>query len=209
MKVMRTAEATGAQLKALVGDPGVKVMRGGVVARVEQALEALEAARAEAEALVASARAEADAIREAARAAGQEQGVREVMGALVSARGEYARLIGQAEADMVALALGVAERLVRARLEVDAGLMASLVAGVLEQVRGKRQVVIWAHPADVPALEASRGRLVAEVEGAALYIEADERVGRGGCVVETEAGRVDARLEVQLDVMRRVLTGGV
>jgi flagellar biosynthesis/type III secretory pathway protein FliH len=57
-------------------------------------------------------------------------------------------------------------------------------------------------------LNAARGALVAEVEGAALYFEADERVGRGGCVVETEAGRVDARLEVQLDVMRRALMEG-
>jgi flagellar biosynthesis/type III secretory pathway protein FliH len=30
-------------------------------------------------------------------------------------------------------------------------------------------------------------------------------VGRGGCMIETEAGRVDARLEVQLESFKRAL----
>lgn len=208
MKVLKGPEASGAAVRAVVQAPAVKVLKGGVVARVEQVQGALEAAEREATAIVAAARAEAERLRAEAVEAGREEGMRELLGALGRARGEYERLIRQAEPDMVELAFGVAGRLVRERLEVEPGLMASLVAGVLERVRGKRQIVVWVHPAELDALNAARGALVAEVEGAALYFEADERVGRGGCVVETEAGRVDARLEVQLDVMRRALMEG-
>jgi flagellar biosynthesis/type III secretory pathway protein FliH len=37
----------------------------------------------------------------------------------------------------------------------------------------------------------------------------DETVGRYGCVVDTPVGRVDARLETQLDVLERVLGGSL
>jgi type III secretion protein L len=208
MKVLKAPEATGAEVRALVRSPAVKVLSGGVVAQIAQAQGALAAAQQEAAQLVAQARGEAARIREEAARQGREEALAELVGALGSARGEYARLIRAAEGDMVELALGVAERLVRTRLEADPALMASLVAGVLERVRGKRQIVVWVHPADAAALEAARAGLVAEVEGAALYLEADERVGRGGCVVETEAGRIDARLEIQLDMMRKILTQG-
>jgi len=36
---------------------------------------------------------------------------------------------------------------------------------------------------------------------------ADASVGRNGCVVETPVGRLDARLQTQLDALERALRG--
>jgi flagellar biosynthesis/type III secretory pathway protein FliH len=36
---------------------------------------------------------------------------------------------------------------------------------------------------------------------------ADDRVARGGCIIETELGVVDARLSTQLDAIERALRG--
>jgi flagellar biosynthesis/type III secretory pathway protein FliH len=205
MKVLKAPEASGVTLRQQLNHPEIKVLKGGVVAHIAQVQQGLVAAQLEAQAIIAAAHQEADAIREAAREQGEIEGARQVIEALKAARGEYDRLLRQAEPDMLELAFGLASRLVRAKIEVEPTLLQQLIYAVLEQVRGKRQVVVCVHPDDLALVESWRGALSSQVEGAALYLEADERVGRGGCVVETEAGRVDGRLEVQLGVMRKAM----
>jgi flagellar biosynthesis/type III secretory pathway protein FliH len=64
------------------------------------------------------------------------------------------------------------------------------------------------HPDDLELLERGRPRLLERCRSAgALQLEADERIARGGCVVESELGSVDARLAVQLDAIERALRG--
>jgi flagellar biosynthesis/type III secretory pathway protein FliH len=54
----------------------------------------------------------------------------------------------------------------------------------------------------VAALAAARPRLEAALAAAAdVKIVGDPAVGRHGCVVETPVGRLDARLETQLDAL--------
>ena len=41
----------------------------------------------------------------------------------------------------------------------------------------------------------------------ALQFRTDDRVGRGGCVIETELATIDARLATQLEAIERALRG--
>jgi flagellar assembly protein FliH len=69
-------------------------------------------------------------------------------------------------------------------------------------------VVLRVHPEDLALLEGTRQAWLAEVGTKAdVKLVADSTVGRYGCVVETPVGRIDARLETQLDALERALRG--
>jgi flagellar assembly protein FliH len=60
------------------------------------------------------------------------------------------------------------------------------------------------HPEDLAAVEEARARWGANAS-LIVRLVADATVGRHGCVVETPVGRVDARLQAQLQALERAL----
>lgn len=101
----------------------------------------------------------------------------------------------EAEADLEALALAVARRLVQRELEADPGIVRRLVARALELLPVDAPIEIRAHPGDLetlaPALEAwSAGR--------ALRWTPDPALDRGSFVAETPRRVVDGRTDVAL-----------
>lgn len=108
------------------------------------------------------------------------------------------------------LARKMAEKIIGRAVELDAGVMGEIVEQALRACPGHaNEIRLRVHPAELVALEQSRPGWFAD-EGARDVIRfvADETVGRHGCVVETAAGRVDARLVTQLGVLEGVLGGG-
>lgn len=98
------------------------------------------------------------------------------------------------------LALDIAASLLR----VSAAETTALVTQTAERAFGRlpreHSATLRVHPLDRPAVEgfvASRS--------APLHIVVDSSLERGGCIVESAVGRVDARLETQLAAYARVL----
>jgi flagellar biosynthesis/type III secretory pathway protein FliH len=61
------------------------------------------------------------------------------------------------------------------------------------------------NPADRAQVRAAEGRLAAILLRAPLAVREDPAVPPGGVVVETEAGRVDATVDTQLELLARAL----
>ncbi len=208
LRLLKSPDGTGAAIVALFEPTERRLVKREVLARVSHAQQALREAQAEAEAILARAEDEAEALREQGRAEGRAEGVAQLMSELSRARKAYDGAMHEAERDMLELAFGIAQRVIGQTLARDPELIASVVAQALERVRGKRQIVVIVHPEDRASVEGARAAMAQRLDGASLYIEEDPRVSRGGCLIETEAGRVDARLEVQLDTLRQALEGG-
>jgi flagellar biosynthesis/type III secretory pathway protein FliH len=125
---------------------------------------------------------------------------------LVAARASAARSQRDVESDLRALAVRIAERLLERELSLNADAVTDIVAAALRQAGAPRDVLVRVHPDDLKALERGRPRLVERCARAqVVQLRADPTVGRGGCIVETELGTVDARLPVQLDAIERAL----
>jgi flagellar biosynthesis/type III secretory pathway protein FliH len=75
----------------------------------------------------------------------------------------------------------------------------------LALARGRRELRARVHPADAAALRAEGPRLLAGSPESRLEVREDPGVGRGGVLLETEAGAIDARIEAQLEVLGREL----
>jgi type III secretion protein L len=163
-------------------------------------------ARAEAARIVAGAAAAREAARREGQAAGREEGLAEVTGLLVRARATAAAARAEAAADLRTLAVRIAEKVVGRALAAGPELAADYCAAALAAARHQREITLRVHPDDLAAVEAARPQLRALLARAPdLAVRADASVARGGCLVETEAGVIDARLETQLDAIERAL----
>jgi flagellar biosynthesis/type III secretory pathway protein FliH len=103
----------------------------------------------------------------------------------------------------------MAEKIVGQAAALDPTLVAAIAARALEAARaGAGTVLLRVHPDDLAAVEAARPALAARLAAAAvLKIVADPTVDRAGCVVDTAAGRLDARLATQLAALERAVFG--
>ena len=165
-------------------------------------------ARAEAERVVAAARDEGERIARKAEAEGRERGLAAVTELLVGARAVAARARAGAEAELRALAVRIAEKLLGRELALDAGAVVDVAATAMRHAGEPRELVVRCATEDLEALERGKPRLVERCRAAqAVRFVADDRVARGGCIVETELGVVDARLSTQLDAIERALRG--
>jgi flagellar biosynthesis/type III secretory pathway protein FliH len=155
-------------------------------------------ARQEAKRILDAARAEAERLREAARrdgfAAGREEGLAAVSDKLVRAAAAAERSAAADEDALVRLAVRIAEKIIRRQLDLAPDTVRDVARAALAAARARDRLTLHVHPEDA-ALVAPLG----------VPVVADPAVARGGCVVDTDLGRFDARLDVQLAAIERAL----
>jgi type III secretion protein L len=172
----------------------------------ELALEAEAEGRRQAAELLAQARAEAEVLRSAAVSEGREEGLARATEVAVRASLLHDGLLARAEAELVELALAVAGRVLSRIAERDDGAVVELAGRALEAARQRSEVTLRAHPDDLAALRAAEPQLLESLPRARrVALVGDATVGRGGVVVESEAGSYDARLAPQLEALGRAL----
>lgn len=179
-----------------------------------EAVIVLEQARQEAERCLDEAQQQAEAIRQEAYNAGFEQGtqmaqqkvetrfaslftsLQQACEDLVVVRTQTLR---QAEDDIITLAFRVAEKILGAESCLNPAVLTAVLPRALEHLIAPGQVTVRIHPADLERAQAlQQDGLSPCGPGSTIQLQADEGVGRGGCVIESVFGTIDARLEAQL-----------
>jgi flagellar assembly protein FliH len=160
---------------------------------------------------LAQANAEAEAIREQARgegrAAGHADGLADTSAA-AQALGEALRgveslrteTVESVERDAVQLALDLAGKILAGALHARPELVVDVVQGALRRVSDRRGIAVLVNPADLETLQAAIGDIQSQVNGIELCdLQSDQRVERGGAIVRTTEGEVDAGVRTQLE----------
>ena len=103
-------------------------------------------------------------------------------------------------------ALAIAGKLVQRELAADPALLAELIEPLVTRVRRAARIGLRVHPDDTAGLESLLDALPqrAELSGV-LELIADPALERGDCVVESELGELDARLNTRLRELGRAL----
>jgi flagellar assembly protein FliH len=112
---------------------------------------------------------------------------------LKSLRGTMVR---QTEQQMVQLALAIAKKVLRREAAVDQDLLIAMARVALERVGESGAATIRLNPEDYSQTVQRHGDHWA---GSRVKVVADPGVSRGGCLVESEFGFVDASVEAQFD----------
>jgi flagellar biosynthesis/type III secretory pathway protein FliH len=163
-------------------------------------------ARREAMQIVDTARAEAKTLHATALAAGHAAGHAAAAKQLFDLAKLRHDTLRSAEQHALQAVLLVAAELVGKTLSADPAQIAALLAPHLARIRRAQSIVLKVHPADADWLQQHAAELTdrAELEGQ-LELRADASIARGGCLIESTLGEVDARVETRLTELARAL----
>jgi flagellar assembly protein FliH len=115
------------------------------------------------------------------------------------------QVIKESETALIALALEAAQRIV-AGLPVDARLVETVVLEALRQAEDNAEILVQLHADDLALLRKNECPVLKGVpEKGPLRFSASADVTRGGCVVQTRFGLIDARREVKLEQLAQTL----
>jgi flagellar assembly protein FliH len=104
------------------------------------------------------------------------------------------------------LALSVAKVILRREVSVDREIVLGQVREALRHLVGVERVKMRVNPCDEEALRLHRAEVFSVSDALRdMVIEADEKIGPGGCIIESDSGNVDARIEAQLGRLETLL----
>ena len=193
----RTLEGTGERV----------IVKRNVQIAYQQASELVAQAEAESQRILSEARLKAEDIFACARAEGYQSGAAQWFEALTEACTSRDRYLAGNETALLKLAVRIAEKLIGEELRVAPEAITGIVNEALRSVRRAKRFAIQVHPADEPSLEEGLSALRTPA-GASREIEIilNPSLSRGDCIIETEIGVIDARLDTQLKNIERALT---
>ena len=179
-------------------------LEGGDVAALESRLAQLQS-----ELPAREAQARAAGLQEGEAAARQklEAPLKDAIARLAHQLGDLAgfraRLRQDAEQDLVKLAIATAQRVLHREITTDPEAILGLVKAALQRVEAREVLRIRVHPEDARILETCLADLGLPEK---IEVMADQGLERGGMILETARGYLDASVNTQLQEIERGFT---
>ncbi|MCF7928032.1 MAG: flagellar assembly protein FliH [Spirochaetales bacterium] len=180
----------------------------------EEARRIENEARQKAEGIVAEAEEKAEGIRQDAYSEGYEEGRKEgyssgeqevqrlverlqvILSKVIEKRG---RIIDESETQLVNLVLLIAKKVVKVISENQKNVVINNVIQALRKMKTRGDVVIRVNLADLKLTTEHTKDFMQMVEKVkSVTVMEDSTVDKGGCIVETDFGEIDARISSQL-----------
>jgi flagellar assembly protein FliH len=126
-------------------------------------------------------------------------------GVLATLRQTIPQVIRKSESALIQLAVEVASKLVSG-LPVTTEMVESAVRSALAQVQEATEFDVYVHADDLALLKQCNSPVLLPSPGhEAVRFHASDEVTRGGCLVETRFGLIDARRETKLKLIHQSL----
>jgi flagellar assembly protein FliH len=127
-------------------------------------------------------------------------------GILESLSRAVAQVIEESENTLVSLALEAAGRIV-AGLPISVELVEGVVREALRQVEDTAEIIVQLHAEDLALLRKHDSKMLSGLPDAGpLRFVTSSEVTRGGCIVQTRFGLIDARREVKLKQLSQTVS---
>lgn len=182
------------------------IIRGEVYSASAKARELLQKAQLEAETILQKAKEESAKQRQTGYDAGYQEGLAQTTELLVKARAEQEQFLKSANRDLMDLAFKIAEKIIGKQLEMEPETIIAIVKQAMQTVRQSKQLTIRVHPEDAKLLKENEEELQETLgRQRILDLVEDKKVHRGGCIIESEIGTVEAQLQTQLDRLKKIL----
>lgn len=186
------------------------ILKRRVVSAYEEAKEIVARARSEAARIQEQARetsrqatAEKASERQRGFEEGYQEGLEKLSQRIFEAEQAHEKVLAEAEPQIIRMVMDIAEKVIGRQIEK--GAIVDVVKNAISQAAG-RKIVVRIHPSDVPTIREREKDLFAALDqNQSVSVKEDEEIPPGGCIVETEMGTVDARLETQLNAIKKAL----
>ncbi|MBI5299792.1 MAG: hypothetical protein HY877_05820 [Deltaproteobacteria bacterium] len=161
--------------------------------------------KAEAEKLLSQVQTEMEKAKKEGYHAGKEEGLAEWTEEILKAKKLKEDFYASAEPEVIKLVMSIAEKVIGKLVQDHKEIVCSIVHQALEHSLGDK-IVIKMNPEDLKRLEKEDLEFRDLMDRTKqVHFKEDEAIERGGCVVETEVGTIDAQLETQLKAIRKAL----
>lgn len=173
--------------------------------------------RAYRQTLLQRAEQEAQALREQGYQRGAEEGMAKGESAYLDAVQSVLGMVGDInqatlahfqhqEQVVIDLAMAIAEKLLHTQLVQQPEAIRPIIDDAIRRITDKNRVIIKVHPHDAPTARQYRDALLAALPDIrSLEITEDPNQDRGGCIIETQLGFIDASVKTKLQTLQRIL----
>ena len=176
--------------------PGRKVIPAGEFSKLVEAQELLQTLRDQGEEYKKQVAEEAEKQRLQAVQEGFDAGMEKWAAQIAQLEKALKEKESQMEAQVAQIAMIAAKKIVGKALESDKSLVVDVIANALKPVVHHATIQIFVNKADLEAVEAERPRLKQQFDRLkSLTVVARDDVQPGGCIIETEAGIINAQLD--------------
>jgi type III secretion protein L len=168
----------------------------------------IDKARADAAEIKATAMKEREQVFEEARKEARAQVVATQAEEIARAKMQAAQILSNANADIIDLACKVASKIIGRDLERDPETLLEICATATEHTRAAKAMIMRVNPKDAAILREKKPRLMEKIgRTVEIAIREDADVEKGGCIIQTEFGSIDAQIGTQVGMLEALLKG--
>lgn len=144
---------------------------------------------------------------------GQKQGyseyrklLQEAREIIEAAKNDYTAYLESSEKVILDLAVKIAGKITACKIEDEENFL-SFVKKALKEAKLCQEIRLYVHPQYYEFLLSQKEELQSIfLHHTNLFIYPDEEITVGGCVIESETGRIDAGIDTQLSEIKKILT---
>lgn len=185
------------------------LIKNQVINAEEKATQILKEAYDNASELISLAETRAENIHREAYQAGRDEAEKELIENLLAIKEVRLQTLQEVEQDVLKLSVKLAEKIIGREIQQDDTTRGEIVLNALRQARQQEMLTVRVSSVDLPLVEQMREKI--DSFGRAKHIDfiADQSIREGGCIIESQSGTIDARLETQLRILEDALLARV
>jgi flagellar assembly protein FliH len=119
------------------------------------------------------------------------------------------QLVLQLEPQVIELCKKAAETVIGREIQGGSASLEAIVKPILSKVPDAMKIIIKVNPEDLNQMRQFSSDLVGDGKIESLEVVSDPSIGKGGVVIETDVGSIDAKLETRVEQMKKSLGGGM
>jgi type III secretion protein L len=185
--------------------PKTKVIKAPALSKMIQAQELLQKIDEDAEKKRQETVKECEQLKEESKKEGYDAGFKEWATQLAKLEEEITKVRGDLERVILPIALKAAKKIVAREIELDPTTIADIIGNNLKAVAQHKKIIIYVNKADLAILEANKPKLKEAFEHLDSFsIQERDNVQQGGCIIETEAGIINAQIDKQWETLEKL-----
>ena len=112
-------------------------------------------------------------------------------------------IYAQTEEEVLQLSLLIAKKIIRSEISMDPQVIARTIRAALEYLVDKSRLRILINPEDMEEVRGILPEIANQAKGGKFHVVEDHSIGRGGCILESGFGRINATLDDQLGMLQK------
>lgn len=184
--------------------PNTKVIKSAAYSQALDARELLQVAKEDAETYKKEVAEECEKLKEEAKKEGFQKGFEEWASQVAYLESELANARKDIEKMVIPVALKAAKKIVGREIELSENIIVDIVTNNIRAVAQHKKIIVYVSKKDYEALDKEKNELKQHFENLESFVIRERAdIQPGGCVIETEAGIINAQLENQWELLEK------